>query len=92
MMMYNQEEIQEDAYVLGGMWYLYNWMLTSRMSGKSGKMFPGLRMVLCPSKVSHTEGTKLSHNLDLNLVTNSIGVKGAPGSRKRSRGCSGQGG
>ena len=102
MMMYNQEEILEDAYILGGMWYLNNWVLTSRMSkdqwkdsaeivghGKSGQMFPGLRMASCPSKVSHTEWTKLSQNLNLNLVINIIGVKGAAVSRKRSRGCSG---
>ena len=83
MMMYNQEEIQEDAYILVGMWYLNNWVLTSRMSKdqwkasaeivghwKNGKICPGLRMKLCPSKVSHTEGTKLSQNLNLILVTN----------------------
>ena len=43
MMMYNQEEIQEDAYILGGMWYLNNWVLTSRMSKDQWNT-----VVLCP--------------------------------------------
>ena len=32
MMEFAQEEVQKDAYVLGGMWYLNNWVLTSSMS------------------------------------------------------------
>jgi hypothetical protein len=56
MMEFAQEEVQKDAYVLGGMWYLNNWVLTSNMSeeqwkastaivgcGKSGQYFHRLR-------------------------------------------------
>jgi hypothetical protein len=66
-----QEEVQEDAYVLGGMWYLNNWVLTSSMSeehweasdaivgyGKSGQSFHLLRQ---------------NRNLEIGLVITQVG-------------------
>jgi hypothetical protein len=74
LMVSAQEEVQEDAYVLGGMWYLNNWVLTSSMSeeqweasaaivghGKFGKVSIGFRIL------------RQNRNLEIGLVITQVG-------------------
>ena len=102
----SQEEVQEDGYVLGGMWYLNNWVLTSRMSEEQWKASTEMvgrgkttnptikykpRQTLVSSLCKYTEktGLKCCEEMQLNLISNLVGVKGTAGGRKRPRGCSG---
>ena len=75
MMGFAQEEVQEDAYVLGGMWYMNNWVLSSSICQKSSGR-PLLQLWAMEKVVKVSIGYRIlrqNRNLEIGLVITQVG-------------------
>ena len=75
MMGFDQEEVQEDAFGPGGMWYMNNWVLSSSICQKSSGR-PLLQLWAMEKVVKVSIGYRIlrqNRNLEIGLVITQVG-------------------